>query len=82
MDILVHKRYISAKGCLNTKFYIHRQLNLYQYYPRYQPHQQHSTPNTVAKHKYEIYIYKNECLFVCLYRMRSYIIHPIAMKLR
>jgi hypothetical protein len=30
----------------------------------------------------EIYIYKNECLYVCLSRMRSYTIHPIAMKLR
>jgi hypothetical protein len=29
-----------------------------------------------------IYIYKNECLYVCLSRMRSYTIHPIAMKLR
>jgi hypothetical protein len=28
------------------------------------------------------YIYKNECLYVCLSRMRSYTIHPIAMKLR
>jgi hypothetical protein len=31
---------------------------------------------------YYIYIYKNECLYVCLSRMRSYTIHPIAMKLR
>jgi hypothetical protein len=30
----------------------------------------------------DIYIYKNECLYVCLSRMRSYTIHPIAMKLR
>jgi hypothetical protein len=29
-----------------------------------------------------IYIYKNECLYVCLSRMRSNTIHPIAMKLR
>jgi hypothetical protein len=31
---------------------------------------------------FNIYIYKNECLYVCLSRMRSYTIHPIAMKLR
>jgi hypothetical protein len=37
----------------------------------------------VTKFKpFGIYIYKNECLYVCLSRMRSYTIHPIAMKLR
>jgi hypothetical protein len=37
---------------------------------------------TEGREEYIIYIYKNECLYVCLFLMRSYIIHPIAMKLR